>query len=41
MGRINIEIPENVHKKLKIRCITKGITIIGYINKLLEEELEK
>ena len=41
MGRINIEIDEENHKKLKAFCALKGITIIEYINDALKEEVEK
>ena len=41
MGRINIEIKEENHKKLKALCALRGITLIEYINKALKEKVEK
>ncbi|MEM4337072.1 MAG: plasmid partition protein ParG [Candidatus Woesearchaeota archaeon] len=31
MTRINIEIPDEIHKKIKIACAIKGTTIKDYI----------
>lgn len=39
MGRINIELDPELHKKLKILCAQKETTIQDYINKLLNEKL--
>ncbi len=41
MGRINIELPEELHRKLKIVCALKGITIRDYIVSALQIELSK
>ena len=41
MGRINIELPEDLHKKLKVVCALKGITIKDYIVSALQYELSK
>ena len=41
MGRINIEIAEELHKKAKVECALKGITLIEFIQKAIEEELKK
>ncbi len=41
MGRINIELSEELHKKLKVVCALKGITIRDYIVSALESELSK
>lgn len=38
MGRINIEINSELHKKLKITCAIKNITIIEYINQAVKEK---
>jgi hypothetical protein len=43
MANINIKLPEDVHKKLKIEAINKNITLKEYIvmklsNKNLEDE---
>lgn len=40
MGRINIEIPEEAHKKIKIACAMKGKTLIQFINEAVEEKLK-
>jgi predicted HicB family RNase H-like nuclease len=41
LGRINIEISEELHKKLKVEAALKSTTIIELINKAIEEELKK
>ena len=41
MGRINIELPEELHKKLKVVCAMKGMTIKDYIISTLESEISK
>ena len=41
MGRINIELDNEIHKKLKILCAVKEKTIQEYLNELLEEKLKK
>ncbi len=38
MARINIEIDNNLHKKLKVVCAMKNTTIIEYINKAVKEK---
>ncbi len=41
MGRVNIEIPEEIHKKMKSVCALKSTTIIDYINVALKEKLQR
>ena len=41
MGRVNIEIPDNAHRKMKSVCALKGLTIIDYINEALKEKLNR
>ena len=41
MGRINIEIPTDIHRKLKSVSALKGVTLIEYVNQALEEKLSK
>jgi hypothetical protein len=41
MTRINIEIKDEIHKKAKINSITKGITLIEYVNLSIKEKLKK
>ena len=41
VGRINIEIPEETHKKVKAISALKGITLIEYINQAIEEKLKR
>ncbi len=41
MGRVNIEIEQDLHKKLKIECAIKEKTIQEYINELLKKVLKK
>lgn len=41
MGRVNIEILDGVHKKAKIACTLKGITLIEFINEAIKEKLKE
>ena len=41
MGNINIEIPEDVHRKVKAFCALQGMTIKQFIISALEEKLKK
>ena len=41
MGRVNIEIPEQQHKQMKIACAQDSITIIEFIKQAIEEKLKK
>jgi len=41
MGRVNIEISEEMHKQMKIACAQNSVTIIEFIRKALEEKLKK
>lgn len=41
MVNINIEIPDELHKKIKINSVTREITLKEYVIKTLEEVIEK
>lgn len=41
MGRVNIEIEADLHKKLKVECAIKEKTIQEYINEVLKKILKK
>ena len=41
MGRVNIEIPEEIHKKMKIACAMKDKTVIEFINEAIAEQLKE
>lgn len=41
MGNVNIKIPDEVHKKIKIACAINSITLIEFINSAIEEKLER
>jgi predicted HicB family RNase H-like nuclease len=41
VGRVNIEIEEELHKKMKIACAMKGTTIIEFINEAIAEKLKE
>ena len=41
MGRINIEIADELHKKVKVACALKDSTLIKFINEAVKEKLEK
>jgi hypothetical protein len=41
MTNINIEIPDSLHKKIKIQSAIDEVTIKDYIIKTLEERIKK
>lgn len=41
MTRVNIDIPEELHKKAKIICAVQGKTLRDYIIKSLETSTKK
>ncbi|MEM3374202.1 MAG: hypothetical protein QXE31_03185 [Candidatus Woesearchaeota archaeon] len=41
MTNINIEIPDELHKKLKIQCAIEEKTLKEYIVNVLEEKVKK
>jgi hypothetical protein len=41
MTNVNIEIPDELHKKLKIQCAVEEKTLRDYIILSLEERLKK
>ena len=41
MGRVNIEIDPEIHKKLKVFCALEEKTIQAIIKDLLKEKLKK
>lgn len=41
MGRVNIEIEPEIHKRLKVVCALEEKTIQQIINDLLKEKLKK
>jgi len=41
MVNINIEVPDEIHKKIKILSAIKGIPIKEFIVKALEESVKK
>jgi len=41
MTNINIEIPDELHKKLKIACAIADVTIKEELIKLIEERVKK
>ena len=41
MGKVNIEIPDEVHKKIKVACAVNSITLIEFINNAVEEKLKR
>ena len=41
MTRINIELPEELHRKIKVICAMEGKTIKEMVEEVLEKELEK
>ncbi|MFC1769179.1 hypothetical protein ACFLZX_05435 [Nanoarchaeota archaeon] len=41
MGNVNIQIPDELHKKAKVYCAVEEITLKDFIIKLLDEKLKK
>jgi|GEM_PF-3512244 hypothetical protein len=41
MGRVNIEIPDEIHRKVKSLCALRETTLIDFINAALREKLAK
>jgi predicted HicB family RNase H-like nuclease len=41
LGRVNIEIQEELHRKMKIACAVSDKTIIEFINEAIAEKLKK
>jgi predicted HicB family RNase H-like nuclease len=41
MTRVNIEIPDEVHKKAKVASAMAGISLKDLINAAIEEKLKK
>lgn len=41
MARVNIEVDDEVHKKAKVACAIKGITLIEFINQAIDEKLKR
>jgi predicted HicB family RNase H-like nuclease len=41
MANINIEISEELHKKIKIKCAIDEVTLKEFIIKAIEEKLRK
>ncbi|MBN1156724.1 hypothetical protein JXA85_03850 [Candidatus Woesearchaeota archaeon] len=39
MGRINIEIPDEIHRLIKSECALKGIVLSDYIANAIEKTL--
>jgi len=38
--KINLELPEKTHKKLKLICTVKGIKINDYVVSLIEDDID-
>ena len=41
MSRVNIEIPDELHKRVKIACAVDSMTLIDFINKAVEDRLKR
>jgi len=41
MGNVNIKIPDEVHKQVKVACAISSLTLIEFINKAVEEKLTR
>ena len=41
MGRINIEIPEKLHREAKVYCAANNITLIEFIQEVIEKKAKK
>lgn len=40
MTRVNIELPEELHKQIKIISATEGVSLKQFINKIIEDKLK-
>lgn len=38
--KINLELPEKIHKKLKIKCIAMEVSIKDYVVSLIEDDIK-
>ncbi|MBW2991913.1 3-hydroxyacyl-CoA dehydrogenase [Candidatus Woesearchaeota archaeon] len=41
MGNVNIKIPDEVHKQVRVACAVDSITLIEFINNAIKEKLER
>ena len=41
MTRINIEVDDELHKKVKLNSLLQNKTLIEYINEAIKEKVEK
>ncbi len=41
MTRVNIEIPEELHKKAKLSALLQNKTLIQFLNEALEEKVRR
>lgn len=41
MVNINIEMDDNLHKEMKIKCVSSSVTIQDHINNLIREDLKR
>ena len=41
MGRVNISLDDELHKKLKVACALLSVTLEHYINESISEKLKR
>lgn len=41
MKRFTVDLPEAIHRRLKLHCVSKGMNMADVIRKLVEEYLAK
>jgi hypothetical protein len=41
MKHLNLPIPDDLHKKLKLHCVEKGIKMTDLVRELIQKHLEK
>ena len=41
MTRVNIDLPDEIHKRAKFACVLKNTTLIEYLNKAIEEKIRR
>ena len=39
--KIHINLPEDLHRRLRVKCAYQGISIQGYVKKLIQDSLRK
>ena len=41
MTRVNIDLPDDMHKQAKFTCVLRDSTLIEYINRAIDDKIKK